>query len=356
MSIKSAPDEIPSAEPVFVQLARLLGYQLLPGAIEYLASFNRETAQYLEYRLDDVDQPLPIDHLFCVNRQGVYFNHPILAQCTGVMTNLRRRFESIPYFWFEYDDLMSFPTDSPAKKALGMHVCVKPDYLHDGVQTADFNPQQVADVLSCLATNPLAEVDELIALITTCQQYGQLIHVSLMRGRTPQSIKLFIKVKQEKLITLLGALKWPGDIASAHKLLVMPWHKPQSDGNVSIDLKIDLNLSGQKVEPLLTGYIALVSSKMHLGGNTDGPLRVAALMERDVIHRDEQINAVMAWLKPQNHYDLFRWLDVKSLIDERGVVSYKLYFGMQDTLKAQAKKVLASKPLANKDQRPKAKS
>lgn len=268
---------------------------------------------YLESRLDDSKR---LDLLYSINTKRPLFNYPLPVKLHQSIQTLLTQHPNIPYIWLEYDDI-----NSGKLGTAGFHACVCPNYLKQHHQTPALSDEQVLRVIDHLSYYKLSSrYTQLLPLIQQIREHSKLIHVSYMSQRKPECIKLFVKLPRAHLGKLLHAIKWQGNRELIEKQLNNSWYKEDKNGFISLDLKI---------EHTLTPYIAVVHSQMMLDSVTDSTKRIYDLIEADIISKDNDIKAVLAWLTPNKQSNDLRWLDIKTTIDEQSQLSSKLYFGGQ---------------------------
>jgi hypothetical protein len=143
-----------------------------------------------------------------------------------------------PSVWLELDGPISAARDGHEQ---GVSICVDPRF---GRPDAPEVPAATSTELSALFTGleqacgtastragRVAEMQQAV-----CQAGGTLRHVSIMRGRPGQPVKIYAAIPKATFPTFLDAIDWPGDRAAATHLAGDVCAESQ---RVNIDLLID---------------------------------------------------------------------------------------------------------------------
>lgn len=278
-----------------------------------LNSVPSNAPQYIECRLDCNKQ---LDHLYCIDNEVPLSHFPLSKWEYDLIQHLRCVLPEIPYIWVEHDDIRH----NKATSKSCIHACVAPNYLRPFADVKSISKEQVLTVIEALRGSKINMDIGLEKTISIMIENAYLIHVSCMHSRIPTSTKFFVKVNIDEVKDLLNLLGWPGDYQSLDTLLEKPWLNCKQNRTVSLDLKW---------EGSITSYLGVVCSKITLDAGLDGINRVSSLIESDEINQDVHMKSIIGWLPPKKYVNPFRWIDVKSSINENNNISTKIYFGIQ---------------------------
>lgn len=157
-------------------------------------------------------------------------------------------------------------------------------------------------------------------------RHGKLRHVSIMRGRPGQPVKLYAAVPKEGFPGLLDDIGWPGDRAEAARLAEQACADSQR-------VNVDLVLDGEALS-------SRIGFEVFSDPSPVGDLRRTAATKRALsmgLVSPEVVEGLRRWVgpfRPQVGEDrqrtvVLRWLDLKFVSHGQGELELKAYLGFR---------------------------
>ncbi|MFN2378347.1 MAG: hypothetical protein ABR538_17595, partial [Candidatus Binatia bacterium] len=227
-----------------------------------------------------------------------------------------------PLVWLEFDDAgKAGQLSSP-----GVCICLEPSYLD---RTRYLEPATGCEEMAAAAT-ALAGLDgdateAVLRCIRSLPGGGRAIHLSFMKGRTPATTKLYVRLPVAAATGYLRTIGWSGDFAEVADLF--DWRR-RFDSAVHLDVSIE----GATVLPRLgVAYPRDDGEPFHLG-IFEGLARRA--LTPGTAARAKR--AAMSWTATQPCLTIgdgwpnvvHRWIDQKIVFDE-GTRELKLYLAVR---------------------------
>ncbi len=237
-------------------------------------------------------------------------------------------FSRTPFFWLEYDLDHHFQRSAPLASP---GFCLEPDYLTRCERTPAVNSDLAWDIgqagLALLVRSGV-DCSSLVALqhcLRCLPPEGSLIHVSAMLARTPCTTKFYVAVPRGSVVDYLGRIGWPGSMGIIGDVLARRY-RPSGE-TAFLDITV-----GDAVGPRL----GLAFSQFN-GKGTLAPDSAWEEGARDKVSPSKREALRTWWGVTVSRLDglrtwVYRWLDIKLVIDERGAVTYKAYLGFMPTL------------------------
>jgi hypothetical protein len=294
------------------------------------------TSYYLECRLDDDAQ---VDFLALVKNRSARqefernLGPAVSVRCWRRTLQLLEAWQDVssvvrhtPFVWLEYDIDKNFQADAPMASP---GFCLEPKYFsrfsRDPVIDRDlaFGIGQ-AGLHHLLDGDDLrSNVDWVKRCIARLPAGGSLIHVSAMLARSPERMKLYVAMS--KVAVYLAQIGWPGSLSHVREILEA-WYC-DIPNTVFLDLTM---LDGP------TGCLGFAFSQMHCSEMAafDPTWRQLPMSKISETKR----RATWAWpgvtelaLDGERTW-LYRWLDIKLVMDTSGGTRCKAYLGFMPAL------------------------
>jgi len=191
-------------------------------------------------RVDFLHRP-PLDAVELAGEAGP--SDPIVERLASwYATNAAARAHCNPSVWLELDGPI---IAERGERAQGVSVCVDPQFdRRGGPELPGPSPDALTELFTGLeqacdtATSRARVVAEIQSAIGAAG--GKLRHVSIMRGRAGQPVKIYTAIPKPSFPAFLEAIEWPGDRAAAARLAGQVCAESK---RVNIDLLIDEALS-----------------------------------------------------------------------------------------------------------------
>ncbi|WP_437318136.1 hypothetical protein [Sorangium sp. So ce385] len=326
------------------------GELVSPGALERILSLSQRLphgwgSYYIECRLDPGEQQ--VDFLAGVGGEGREELHRSLALllregeldapsswqrfaelCAAWREPGSELHAQVPALWLELDGA-GHP--APASPSPSFCVCVAQEYRSPRTLAADPERAWSALVRSLRCLLPGVESATLRRLERTVAALppgGQLIHLSVMLGRSPAAAKLYVAVPRRELSAYLHEIGYPGALDDVAALTREPFPEVEP---VYLDLTISDAVSSR---------IGLAFSQLHLRGPGQATRDWGGLLDLCVERGaccPEKRAALGAWTGSERVcFDgerwpvrLHRYLDVKLVVAEGKPLLAKAYLGFQ---------------------------
>lgn len=319
--------------------------QVSAGESAYVRSlFPASRCSYFECRLANDDSQL--DYLVAFPRSLATRVHRTIVERDGfadatanTWTPVERFFalwcdgRSIPSrmastVWLEFDDVGA---NTQGIAAPSLCVCLLPEYRPNGALTRRTDPRDLQLAHSVLETVGL-HVSDWTGALTSCFQRlpvgGRWIHLSVMVGRSPWSVKLYGTVPRSAVLPYLREIGWRGSYDAVDDLLA----KEYAQCLVGDELFIDLNLTDFQDATQASLGLAVSQQQLFQAGDGDiGRQRVLDTWISAGLCSSERAAFVRNWLGvgPQmaNVPNASRFLDLKLVLRTGSPVVAKAYLG-----------------------------
>lgn len=233
----------------------------------------------------------------------------------------------VPPIWLEYDidgRSLGQPLASPG-------FCLEPEYFTRFLASPLVDQRRARELAEAGARRLLGEeafrsvAPSLARCFAALPRGGSVIHLSTMLARDPVTTKLYVGVPRRRALEYLSNVGWPGSLELVARVLA------DGEGEQPSTVYLDLCL-----KPELSRQIGVARSQFQRRDRKDfdpawrhvplpetSPEKRAATLAWPGVS-EHRIDGVRCWIQ--------RWLDLKSVIDGRGVVRHKAYLGFMPAL------------------------